>query len=146
VTVLDACAVIALFEDEPAAAEVVELLDAGAALTTLGVGEVFDQQIRHGASDEDELAADLAASGILDPIVVDEELGIRAGILRAAYYSRWRASLSLADCVAAAAAESLGIPLATSDGPLLDMSYKEGIQVHPLPNHTGGFSWKEPHD
>ena len=144
--VLDACAVIAVLNDEPAADEVATFVTEGAALTAVGLGELYDHRIRRIGRSRRDTAADLTKLGILDPIVVDESVGSRAGILRATYYRRWRAKLSMADCIAAAAAESLGAPLATSDAHLLDMSYKEGIEVRPLPNHTGEHAWVEPHD
>ena len=143
--VLDACAVIAVFNDEPAAVEVAGYVRDGAALTTVGIGEVFDTQIRRFNRSRHRTAANLTELGIHEPIVVDDDLGSRAGILRAAYYRLWGGQLSLADCIVAAAAKSLGAPLATSDARLLDMSYKEGIDVLPLLNSYGD-RWKEPHD
>ena len=144
--VLDACAVVALLDDEPAADEVAGMLDDGAALTAVGIGEVFDTQMRGHGKGRKEIAVALSDLGLLDAVVVDEDVGIRAGVLRSIYYRRWRTPLSVADCVAAAIAKSLGATLATSDGHLLDMAYKEGIEVRPLPNSTGDHAWVEPHD
>ena len=92
-----------------------------------------------------EAVAALAALGLLDTLPVDEEIGTQAGVLRASYHRRWGSVLSIADCIVAATASSLGVPLATSDAHLLDMAYKEGIKVHPLPTSTGRM-WAEPRD
>lgn len=143
-TVLDAYAAIAYLRDEPAAERVATLLGAGgAALTAVGVGEVFDQMVRVGGADEEEVALDLAELGLLDAIDVDGALGARAGRLRADRYHRTRCPVSMADCLVAEAARMLGRPVATCDPHLLDVCYSDGIEVVVLPA-TDGSVWTPP--
>ncbi len=145
-TVLDTCGVLAHMDDEPAARTVDEILRSGGVrLTAVGLSEVLDQRLRNGGSSEHDTITWLTNYGLDDPIPVDEEIGIRAGLLRAAYHRRWGSVLSIVDCVAAAAAIELGVPLATSDAHLLDMAYKEGSEVVPLATSLGR-RWVEPHD
>ena len=137
-TVLDAYAVLALLKDEPAAAEVQRLLDAGTgALTALGVAEVVDHLVRLVGTDEEDAALDVAQLGLASPDPVDGELALQAGLLRARHYHRRNCAVSLADCVAAESARSLGSAVATSDPHLLDVCRDEGIGVVPLPDSSG---------
>jgi PIN domain nuclease of toxin-antitoxin system len=138
VTVLDAFAVIALLRGEPAAEEVRRELDAGDAhLTAVGLAEVIDHLVRVvGATDEDA-ALDLAQLGLADPTAVDDELALRAGLLRARQYHRRDRAVSLADCIAAEEARSTSTALATADPHLLDLCVAEGIAVVPLPDSSG---------
>lgn len=145
-TVLDTCGVIALMDDEPAADAVDELLrQGGVRLTTVGLSEVLDQRLRKTGESRFRTLNWLHRYDLRDPVPVDEDIGIHAGVLRAAYHRRWGTALSIVDCVAAATAAALGVPLATSDAHLLDMAYKEGIDVVPLATSLGR-RWVEPHD
>lgn len=137
---LDAYAVTALLADEPAAQDVASLVREGATLTTVGVAEVLDHRVRQRGVDEDEAILDLGVLGLLDPVLIDELIATRAGVLRAAHYHRMGRSVSMADCIAAEAARWHGAPLATSDPHLLDMCHAEGIAVLPLPD-TSGTTW-----
>lgn len=140
-TVLDAYAVLALLKGEPAAAEVQRLLDSGTgALTALGVAEVVDHLVRLVGASEEDAALDLAQLGLAGPDPVDGDLALQAGLLRARHYHRRNCAVSLADCVAAETARSLGSPVATSDPHLLDVCRDEGIGVIPLPDN-GGSTW-----
>ncbi len=136
---LDAYAVIALLRDEPAAAEVQRLLEAGegAALPPLGVAEVLDYLVRLAGVDEDEAALDLAQLRLDAPAPLDASTAARAGLLRARHYHRRDRAVSLADCVAAETARALGVPLATSDPHLLALCAAEAIEVLALPDSTG---------
>lgn len=137
-TVLDAYAVIALLRSEPAAAEVEATLKRGAAvLTAVGVGEVIDHLVRLAGADEEEAALDVAQLGLLDGIVVTAQLGGAAGRLRARHYHRTRCAISMADCIAAESARTLGEALATSDPHLLDVCCIEGIDYIVLPQSDG---------
>lgn len=137
-TVLDAYAVIALLRAEPAAAAVEATLTHGdAVLTAVGVGEVVDHLIRLAGADEEEAALDLAQLGLLDGVVVTAQLGGAAGRLRARHYHRTRCAVSMADCVAAESARTLGEALATSDPHLLDVCHAEGIDYIVLPESDG---------
>jgi predicted nucleic acid-binding protein len=140
VILLDACAAIALLEDEPAAEKVGELLRDGATLTTVGVAEVLDYLIRQSGSADDEAVLDVGTLGLLDPVLIDEFVATRAGVLRATHYHRVARSVSMADCIAAEAARWHDALLATSDPHLLDMCHAEGIAVLPLPD-TRGTTW-----
>lgn len=137
-TVLDAFAVIALLKGEPAAPEVRNLIRRGdAALTALGVAEVVDHLVRIMKISDEDAVLDLAQLGIPATEPLDEELTLRAGLLRARHYHRKDCAVSLADCVAAETTRSLNSALATSDPHLLDMCRDEGIAVIPLPDSTG---------
>ncbi len=138
-TVLDAYAVLAYLRDEPAAAEVAGLLSAPSRLTAVNAAEVLDRLVRVFDRDPDDVHAHLAMLERQGMRIetVSATLGLRAGDLRAKHYHRERAALSLADCVAAAAALAAAVPLATSDPPLAALVKAEGGQVHGLPDSTG---------
>jgi predicted nucleic acid-binding protein len=143
-TVLDAYAVIAYLKAEPAAREVRPLLDNGdAALTAAGVAEVLDHLVRLGGADEEDAVLDLAQLGLLEAIIVDSDLGVAAGRLRARRYHRSRCAVSMADCIAAEAARQTATSLATSDPPLLDLCRIEGIAAVVL-TATDGTRWAPP--
>jgi PIN domain nuclease of toxin-antitoxin system len=137
-TVLDAFAVVALLRGEPAAPEVRPLLESGdAVLTALGLAEVIDHLVHVvGASDE-EAALDVAQLGLTDALVVDADLGLRAGLLRSRHYHRTQRAVSLADCVAAEAARTLGTGLVTADPHLLELCRDERIASIPIPDASG---------
>ena len=138
-TVLDAYAVIAYLRGEPAADEVSELLRGPAILTSVNAAEVRDQMVRVFGADADGMEADLALLGHagLTFQAVTYELGLQAGRIRGRRYHRERAAVSLADCVAAAAALASACPLATCDPALAEVVRTEGGQVHPLPDSKG---------
>lgn len=143
-TVLDAYAVIAYLRAEPAAREVRPLLDNGdAALTAVGVAEVLDHLIRLAGADEEDAVLDLAQLGLLEGIVVDCDLGLAAGRLRARRHHRSRCTVSMADCVAAEAARQASTSLATSDPPLLELCRTEGIATIVLTG-SDGTRWAPP--
>lgn len=140
-TVLDAFAVIALLRGEPAAPEVGPLVEKGnTALTSVGLAEVIDHLVRVAGIPDEEAALDVAQLGLTDALPVDADLALRAGLLRARNYHRRSRAVSLADCVAAEAARSLGTGLATADPHLLDLCRDEGIASIPLPD-SGGSRW-----
>jgi predicted nucleic acid-binding protein len=143
-TVLDAYAVIAYLKAEPAAGEVRPLLDGGDAfLTAVGVAEVLDHLVRLAGADEEDAALDLAQLGLIDGVVVDSELGLGAGRLRARHYHRNRCPVSMADCIAAETARRAREALATSDLHLLDLCHKEGIAITVLTG-SDGTKWTPP--
>jgi PIN domain nuclease of toxin-antitoxin system len=143
-TVLDAYAVIAYLRDEPAAGPVAELLTSrDAALTAVGLAEVFDQMVRVARGDEEEVSLDLSELGLWDAVGVDAPLGAAAGRLRARPYPRTRCPVSMADCVLAETGRSLDRAVATSDPHLLDVCHTEGIRVIVLPG-SDGSTWKPP--
>ena len=137
-TVLDAFAVVALLRGEPAAAEVRRLLDGGdAVLTSLGLAEVIDHLVRIVGTSDEEAALDVAQLGLTDALAVDGDLALRAGLLRSRHYHRTNRAVSLADCVAAEAARTLGTGLVTADPHLLELCRDERIASIPLPDSSG---------
>ncbi|MFA4840779.1 MAG: PIN domain-containing protein [Agrococcus sp.] len=102
-------------------------------------GGVLDQLVRVYARDPDDVHADvimLSHIGMqLAPVSV--EMGLLAGRLRATHHHRQRMAVSLADCVAAAAALSAGFPLATADPALASLIRAEGGEIHALPDTAG---------
>lgn len=139
-TILDAYAVLALLKDEPAADAVEHLIrdEAVVSMTAVGVAEVIDHLVRLAGADEDDAMLDLAQLGLADPLVVDESIGARAGLLRARHYHRRERAVSLADCVAAEVARRFDRAIATSDPHLLDTCAAESIAVIPLPTRRAG--------
>lgn len=112
--VLDSFALLALFQDEPGAARVQELLDQAAGraplyLTVVNLGEVlYTVEMGRG------LQAALEALGTIDALPirlagVDRPLALRAARLKA------RTGMGYADCFAAALAEGFGAAVLTGD-------------------------------
>jgi PIN domain nuclease of toxin-antitoxin system len=138
-TVLDAYAIVAYLRGEPCSAEVAGLLRAPCQLTAVNAAEVCDQMVRVFGSDPDAVTADLAllhhAGMTLLP--VSAELAMEAGHIRARRDHRDRAAVSLADCIAAAAALAGQVPLATADPALADAVRAEGGKVYALPDSRG---------
>ena len=143
--VLDACAVIALLKNEPAAASVEQLLKSGdtACLTVLGVAEVLDHLVRLAGATEEEARLDLATLGVEPPAMLTEEVATAAGLLRARHYHRRNCAISLADCVVLETARRAARAVATSDPHLLDVCLNEGVDGHPLAD-TNGRVWSPP--
>jgi PIN domain nuclease of toxin-antitoxin system len=141
--VLDAFAVVAYFRDEPAAPEVVPLLDAGARLTAVGLAEVLEVLVRTIGVDEETAALDVAELGLFETTHVDSRLGLAAGRLRARVYHRTRCAVSMADCIAAEAARELDQTLASADPHLLAVCHTEGIDTIVLPA-SDGSRWAPP--
>lgn len=137
-TVLDAFAVIALLRGEPAAEEVRSELNAGDAhLTAVGLGEVIDHLVRVVGTTDEDAALDVAQLGLANAIAVDDEIALRAGLLRARQNHRRQRAVSLADCIAAEVARATSTALATADPHLLDLCAAEGIAVVSLPDSSG---------
>ncbi len=143
-TILDAYAVIAYLRAELAAVEVRDLLQSGdTTLTAVGVAEVLDHLIRTAGADEEDAALDLAQLGLLEGMVVDSDLGLAAGRLRARRYHRTGCTVSMADCIAAEAARQTTTSLATSDPHLLDLCHLEAISTTVL-TASNGTRWNPP--
>lgn len=134
--VLDSYAVLALLKGEPATAEVEGLLDRheDAALTVL---EVVDHLVRLSVPPTRPPPWTSPQLGLAEPDPLDVGLGLRAGLLRTWHYHRRTRAVSLADCVVAETARSLGALAASSDPHLLDVCRDEGIAVLPLPGSDG---------
>ena len=138
-SVLDAYAVIAYLRGEACVDEVADLLREPTVLTSANAAEVVDQLVRVFGRDPDDVHADLAllASAGMTIRSVSAELGLEAGRLRARHYHRASRAVSLADCVAAAAALTEGRALATSDPALAALVRDEGGRVDALPGSDG---------
>jgi PIN domain nuclease of toxin-antitoxin system len=137
--VLDAYAVLAYLRNESAAGEVGELLAEPTVLIAVNAAEVLDQLVRVYGRDADDVHANLAMLGYAGMRLSDvsAEVGMLAGRLRARHYHREYLAVSLADCVAAAAALSADWPLATADPPLAGLIRAEGGKIHALPDSKG---------
>lgn len=137
-TVLDSCAVIAFLHGEPARPEILPLLEQGdAVLTATGLVEVIDQLVRVIGVELRDVVLDLAELGLDEPPPLTGADCRTAGLLRARHYHRTQRAVSLADCVAAATAQRLQRPLATSDPALLELCAEEGIPFLALPGSDG---------
>lgn len=112
---------------------------AGSRISAANLSEVYDRLIRIGERTADEVASsiDLLKVGGLQVVEIDEEIARAAGELRAKYYSKKSASVSTADCVAAATARSIKASLATSDPHLLKLCRSENIDVIVLKDSQG---------
>ena len=117
IKVLDSFALMALFHDEPAAAEVEKLLvrtEAGHVRLLMCVvnwGEIYYSVMRGGSRElADEKAREIAGMPIeLVPVEIDLELTRQAAIFKAAR------RMSYADCFAAALAKLHNAELVTGD-------------------------------
>jgi PIN domain nuclease of toxin-antitoxin system len=137
--ILDAYAVLAFLRDEPAADAVDEIMstESGAAVTSVGLGEVLDHLIRVIGIDPGVAHRDVIRLNLGNPIAVTGDIGAAAGKLRARWYHRTRCAVSMADCIAAETARSLGVHVVTSDPHLLDVCQAESIKYVDLPDSTG---------
>lgn len=137
--ILDTYALVAELRDEPAA-EVVSglLLDEDLHCRTLSTAaaETVDRVSRLSDRPADQVALSLLQLG-LEITPVDDDLGIRAGVLRAEAYHRTRTPLSLADCIVAAEALRCRNVLATADPHLLDLVASRGGSFIALPAADG---------
>lgn len=110
---LDAWALIALLDDEPAAGEVEQLIrDGGCVMSWINVGEVRYAEARRGQADQ----ADRAIAMLPAHVDLVDATGPR---VMAAARLKSSIALSYADCFAAATAIEFGVPLATGDAGLL---------------------------
>lgn len=140
---LDSYAVLALLRGEAAAPAVAELLRShpDSLLTSIGLAEVVDNLIRLSAATPEDASIDLAALRLNEPIDLDMQLGMRAGLLRAQHYDRRSRDLSIVDCIVAETARQFAIPVATADPSLIRTCLEEGIEVIVLPD-TRGEMWQ----
>ncbi len=137
-TLIDASALIALLGAEPAAAEVKEMLDRGAVMTTLNLAEAVDRLKRRYDLEVERTRP--VIEGLLAKNLMLLPLGPaqawRAGEIRAAHYHRSRCPISLADAVLVASTPAGG-RIASSDAPLLSVAASEGIATAALPDSRG---------
>jgi PIN domain nuclease of toxin-antitoxin system len=137
-TLIDATALIALLGAEPAAGEVQEMLNRGAAMTTLNLAEAIDRLKRRYDLEIERTRP--VIEGLLAKNLMLLALGPaqawRAGEIRAAHYHRSRCPISLADAVLVASVPAGG-RVASSDGSLLSVAASEGIATVALPDSKG---------
>jgi len=136
--VLDAFALVALGRGERAAADVEALLRRGSAVViATNLAEALDVLHRvHGRS----LASLRQAFALLleetvQVLPATTEIAWRAAELRGRHYRRRDAQLSLADCVALAAASERD-PIVTADPALIQAATAEGFGVVELPRSS----------
>jgi uncharacterized protein with PIN domain len=139
VTVLDAYAIVAFVAEEPAAADVEELLRAGGCLlTTINLAEAVDVIRRvHGVPERDLRA-------VTEPLLDESVTVIRPSLahawrsadLRTRYYDRRSRALSLADCFLLAAVGP-NDAVATADQLVADVARAEGLAVTALADTAG---------
>lgn len=129
-SILDASALLALFREEPGAADVDLMIRRGdCAVTAVNVAETLDvlQRVyglsRHEAEDLVDLVVGGHAVRCRD---VDLRMAQRAAALRARHYEGRSAALSLADCVLLAAAED-GDEVVTGDRAVIDAARADGV-------------------
>jgi len=131
-TLLDAYALIAFLDDEPAAADVEGLLARGdASMTTVNLAEAADKQLRLSSVSLPELH-EVVGSLPVAMIPLTEAHAWRAAELRARHYDRRASPVSLADCCLVAVATAAD-RVATADRALLALARAEGVATVELP-------------
>ncbi len=131
---LDAFALIALLAEEPAAGEVEALLRRGdAAITGINLAEALDvlQRVQGISRERLEAVTVPLVSDRMTLLAIDERIARDAADIRARYYHRTRAPISLADCILLAATGE-DDALATADGPLIRVAEAENLKVRKL--------------
>jgi len=127
VTVLDASALIAYLLDEPARAEVGDLLRKRPPPSISAVN--LEGRPAERVNDAIDL---LLVSGLeVQPFWLPNAR--RSAALRSTFYDRSTSALSLADCACLATAVALKTDLATSDAPLARAARAVGVDVIELP-------------
>lgn len=131
-TVLDAFALIAYFDDEPAAPDVEALLARGdAVISAVNLAEAAERKLRLSSVTLPEFQ-EVTRSLPLGVIRFVDEHAWRAATLRARYYDRRDSAVSLADCCLVAVATPAD-RVATADPAVLAMAEAEGIGTVALP-------------
>jgi ribonuclease VapC len=121
--VLDASALLAVFQDEPGAERVIEVLDE-AVIGPVNLAEVAASLVAKGRS---ESQARAALRAIACPVAeVDEEVSLDAGFLRRMTDA---AGLSLGDRFCLAHARRLGVPAMTADRSWLKIAESCRVEV-----------------
>lgn len=135
--VLDASAVIAFLRDEPARAQVEELLRGRPApyISAVNVAEVVDVLVRvaHLAEEQVNDAIDLLLVGGLEVQPFWLPHARLAASIRAEHYDRRRSPISLGDSACLATARPLKATVATTDRALADTARDMGLETVVLP-------------
>jgi predicted nucleic acid-binding protein len=129
---------VALLADEPAAAEVQDLLREGVEMAAVNLAEALDVLGRVEGIPAERLRAVVAPllAGPVTVVSVNARHAFRAAEIRHRHYHRRRSPLSLADCLALAAC-GRGRILATADPDMAAAARAEGIRVIGLPDRRG---------
>lgn len=138
-TILDAYALVAFLNGEPAAGEVAELIRSGdTAITPINLCEtLYITERHHGVSQ-------LRQRAVIEPLLADRIALVEhryehiwhAAQLRTRYFDRKLRALSFADCLLLAAAAP-GDRVASSDPPVAMVARSEGVTFLPLPDTNG---------
>ena len=136
---LDAFALIAYLTDEPAAAEVEELLREPCIVSSVNLAEALDVLGRVRGIPYQELR------GLVDPLLADAisvetttaAAAWQASSFRARHYDRSARPLSLADCFLLATASTHGASIATADPAVAAVARDESLELVPLPDSAG---------
>ncbi len=131
-TLLDAFALLAFLDDEPAASDVERLLARGdAALSAVNLAEAAQKKLRLSSVTLPELQ-EVVGSLPVAVIPYSEGHAWRAAALRARHYDRRASAVSLADCCLVAVATPAD-SVATADPAVLRMAEAEGVGTVRLP-------------
>ena len=140
-TFIDAYGLVALVADEPAAAEVEELLRAGGSrVVAVNLAEAIDLcgRTRGFALDEVRRALEpLILSDALTVVVSDEQEAWFAAELRGKHYHRRSRPISMADSLLLAHVLSSERAVATADPDVAAVARSEGSAVIALPDRSG---------
>lgn len=140
-TYIDAYGLVALVANEPAAAEVEQLLRSEECrVAAVNLAEAVDVAARVHSYPLEEIRRalePLVLSGELAVAVSDESEAWLAAEIRVGEYHRAKRPLSMADCLLLAHAISTGDALATSDPAVADVARSRGLTVVALPDRDG---------
>ncbi len=131
--VLDANALVRLFRDAPGADSVEDLVKkaksgrAHLSISVVNLAEVLYVLARYFGQEKAVLCVDRARR-VAEPIPVDEQIAVDAGIIH------FRYKLGLADCFAAALAMRTGATLLTADPEFVRLGKQ--LKVLALPRHS----------
>lgn len=134
---LDASALIALLMDEPGAEMVEQVLrERPAGMVSVNLAEAAELLTRRRGVPIADVRRAVEALPRLSLLPVGSEAGWRAAELRARHYHRARCSVSMGDCLLIAMASD-GDRVVSSDGDLLAVARREGVDVLELPSSDG---------
>ena len=139
-TLLDSSALVALLLEEPAAAEVDDLLRSGEArISSVNLAETLDVLVRVFRNEIEDVEGRLVPLLVdaVEVIELDEAMARRGAEIRIGYYNPRDMELSLADCLLVGTAAETSDSIATSDGPLAEVVRREGIELVALPDSFG---------
>jgi ribonuclease VapC len=122
--VLDASALLALFNGEPGSEKVAQAIKEGAAISTVNLAEVVSKLSDVGTPGE--LIQDAVNVLKLSIVDFDAELAYKVGLLRPLTK---HIGLSLGDRACLALAQSLNLPALTADKAWQELSLDVNIQV-----------------